>query len=123
MLLDYEIANELIRLAREHSNCVIVLEDLSGMSKLGNYAVENRRFSEWSYYRLGEYIQDKAEPYDIPVETVPPEYTSRDCSRCGEDERTERSGVHFTCQNCGYEQNANANAAVNVAKAFVEANG
>lgn len=118
--IDYEIANALIRLARERLNPVIVLEDLSGMSNIGNYTVENRRFNDWSYYRLGEYIQEKAEPYEIPVETVPPGFTSRTCSRCGEDERTSRSGVHFECDSCGYEQNADANASVNTAKKFVE---
>lgn len=114
--IDYEIANELVRFARERLNCAIAIEGLSGMSRLGNYAVENRRFNEWSYYRLGECIADKAEPYDIPIVEVPPHYTSKECSRCGEDEETYRSGVHFECGACDYQQNADANAAVNIAK-------
>lgn len=118
--IDYEIANEIVRLARERYDCTIVLEDLSGMSRLGNYSAESRRFNEWSYYRLGEYIQDKAEPYDTPVETVPSAYTSQTCSRCGEDEATHRSGVHFECGECGYQQNADANASVMVAKKFID---
>lgn len=114
--VDYEIANEIVRLARERFDTAIAIEELSGISRLGNYAVENRRFNEWSYYRLGKYIEEKAEPYDIPVEEVPPAYTSQTCSRCGEAEATRRSGVHFECRSCGYQQHADANASVMIAK-------
>lgn len=125
---DFEAANaivDLAREAREHgglsgASVAIVLEELSGMNRLGNYARENRRFNEWSHYRLEQAVTDKAEPYDIPVETVKPQFTSQDCSRCGGDE-TVRSGVHFTCESCGYEQHADANAAVNIAKRFADA--
>ena len=119
--VDYEIANNVVELARDaNGSVVIVLEDLQGMSKLGNYAVENRRFNEWSYYRLGQFIEQKAAPHDIPVERVDPRNTSQDCSRCGEDEATERRSVFFKCRNCGYQQHADANAAVNTAKRFCQ---
>jgi len=122
---DFEAANEIVRLARRARNhgqlngqsVVIVLEDLSGMSGLGNYSRENRRFNEWSYYRLQQAIEDKAEPYDIPVQTIDPEFTSQDCSRCGSDDSA-RSGVYFECDACGYQHHADANAAVNIAKRF-----
>lgn len=118
--VDYEIANEIAQLARQRPDSVIVLEDLSGMSNLGNYSVENRRFNHWSYYRLKECIETKAEPYDIPVEDVSPAYTSQKCSQCGEDEDIRRSGVHFECRVCDYQQNADANASVRIAKKFLE---
>lgn len=117
--LDYEIANEIVDMARGRFGVVIATEDLQGMSRLGNYTVENRRFADWSYYRQGEYIKQKAEPFDIPVKEVPPRNTSRDCSRCGDSEETERKSVHFRCKACGYEQHADANAAVNIAKRSV----
>lgn len=119
---DYELANAVVDLARQAGaetldsmGVTIALEDLAGMSNLGSYARENRRFNEWSYYRQQQAIQDKAEPFDIPVTTVDPANTSQHCSRCGGDE-TRRSGVHFSCRSCGYEQHADANAAVNTAK-------
>jgi IS605 OrfB family transposase len=113
--VDYEIANRVVELAREKMGGAIVLEELSNMSRLGDYGKENRRFSEWSYYRLGEIIKQKAEPYDIPVKEIEPSYTSQDCSRCGSED-TDRGGVHFRCNECGYDQHADANAAVNIAK-------
>ena len=121
---DYEAANSVVRLARDAGGetldsfgVVIVLEDLAGMSNLGNYSVENRRFNEWTYYRQSEAISDKAEPFDIPVETINPANTSQLCSRCGSED-TRRSGVHFECRECGYEHHADANAAVNIAKRY-----
>lgn len=116
---DYEIANRIVDLAREHQPAAIVLEDLSGMSRLGNRDGENRRFSEWSYSRLGEYIRDKASPYSIPVWEVDPKNTSQQCSRCGSQD-THRDSVHFRCRECGYEQHADANAAVNIARRGAE---
>jgi len=113
--VDYEIANRVVELAREKVGAAIALEALSDMSRLGDYGKENRRFSEWSYYRLGEIIKQKAEPYDIPVKEIEPAYTSQDCSRCGSED-TDRDGVHFRCEDCGYDQHADANAAVNIAK-------
>ena len=122
---DYEAANAVVDLARDAGSgtldsfgVVIVLENLEGMSNLGNYSVENRRFNEWTYYRQSEAITDKAEPFDIPVETIDPAHTSQVCSRCGSED-TRRSGVHFECRACGYEQHADANAAVNIAKRYL----
>jgi IS605 OrfB family transposase len=114
--LDYEVANAIVDLARERFGCAIAIEELSGMSRLGGYAAERRRFNRWSYYRLAEYIEQKAEPFDLPVVEVDPAYTSQRCSRCGERDDTDRQSVHFRCGQCGYEQNADANAAVNIAK-------
>jgi len=120
---DFEAANEIVALARSaraHGGLTgeaveIVLEELSGMNQLGNYARENRRFNEWSHYRLEQAVEDKAEPYDISVSTVDPDFTSQHCSRCGAED-AHRSGIHFTCTVCGYDAHADANAAVNVAK-------
>ena len=68
--VDYEIANAIVDFARGRFSVGIALEELSDMSRLGATPTECRRFNHWSYYRLGEYIQDKAEPYDIPVTEV-----------------------------------------------------
>jgi IS605 OrfB family transposase len=114
--LDYEVANAVVDLARERFGCAIAIEELSGMGRLGGYRAERRRFNQWSYYRLAQYIEQKAEPFDLPVVEVDPAYTSQQCSRCGDRGDTDRRSVHFHCTACGYEQNADANAAVNIAK-------
>lgn len=112
---DYRAASRVVELARERFGVKIAVEDLGSMSRLGGYSSESRRFSEWSYGRQRDALAQKAEPYDIPVVAVEPRHTSQLCSRCGSDD-TRRSGVHFECRSCGYEQHADANAAVNIAK-------
>jgi len=119
--VDYEIANSIAALAGSvrDEGVAIAIEDLSEMSRLGNYSTENRRFSEWSYHRQAEYIKDKADEHGVPVVEVRAAYTSQQCSRCGGEE-TVREGVHFECGECGYRQHADANAAVNIAKRATE---
>lgn len=112
---DYRAASRVVELARERFGVKIAVEDLGSMSRLGGYSSESRRFSEWSYGRQRDALAEKAEPYDIPVVAVEPRHTSQICSRCGSDD-TERSSVYFECRSCGYDQHADANAAVNIAK-------
>jgi len=46
---------------------------------------------------------------------VPPEYTSQTCSACGAIDKTSRkSQSEFVCTSCGYEANADQNAAINI---------
>jgi len=115
---DYEAAGQVVDLARERFSIRIAVEDLSSMGRLGGYARESRRFAEWSFGRQRDAIARKAEPYDIPVVSVEPRHTSQVCSWCGSDD-THRESVHFACRACGYEQHADANAAVNIAKRAV----
>ncbi|MFD1570746.1 transposase [Halorubrum laminariae] len=118
--VDYEVANSIVEFARNApGSVVIVLEELSEIHRLGKYRAEKRRFNEWSYSRLQEFIEEKSDVYDIPVMKIEPYYTSQECSRCGEDEETSRQSVYFKCNKCEYNQHADANAAVNVAKFFV----
>ncbi len=113
---DHEAARAVVELARDAGWGVqIAVEDLSDMSRLGGYATESRRFSEWSYGRQRDYIARKADEFGIRVVAIEPAHTSQVCARCGGD-ATRRSGVHFECRGCGYEQHADANAAVNIAK-------
>jgi IS605 OrfB family transposase len=116
--LDFEVANAVVGLARGRFDVAIALENLSSMGRLGGYAAESRRFAEWSYGRLRGAIARKADPHDIPVFAVDPAGTSQQCSRCGCSD-TRRDGVHFECRACGYQQHADANAAVNIAKRAV----
>ncbi|MDB2242908.1 zinc ribbon domain-containing protein, partial [Halorubrum ezzemoulense] len=52
----------------------------------------------------------------VSVEQVEPTHTSQRCSRtdCGFTHDGNRQGEHFECQKCGYEVNADYNAAKNI---------
>jgi putative transposase len=50
------------------------------------------------------------------VEKVDPAYTSQRCSACGTvDPKARKSQAAFACQSCGYADNADVNAAKNIA--------
>lgn len=118
--VDHEISRSIVELASDIDGGVVVaLEELPSFRGAGGYSVERRRFSEWSQGRLQRLIEQKCEEKNIPVVEVDASYTSQECSRCGSDD-TDRSGIHFTCRDCDYQQHADANAAVNIAKRAAE---
>jgi len=103
-------------LAKSHGR--IVVEDLkvrnmtrSGRGKRGlNRVVLDAAFGE--FRRLLEY---KGKLYGCEVVAVPPHYTSQRCSACGHVEKGNRvSQAEFCCLSCGYEANADLNAAINI---------
>lgn len=94
-------------------NCgVIQMEKLSGIT-----AGEQPRFlKHWSYYDLQMKIENKAKEHGIKVVYIEPKYTSQRCSKCGfihKENRPEQE--RFTCQACGFEENADFNASQNIA--------
>ena len=55
------------------------------------------------------------------VITVPPHYTSQECSQCGNVSKENRkSQSEFFCKSCGYSDNADSNASYNIKKKGVE---
>ena len=95
-------------------NCgVIQMEDLTGISE------ENLFLKSWSYYDLQQKVKSKALEEGITVRMVEPAYTSQRCSQCGhiaEENRPKNpSWSLFKCTRCGYETNADYNAARNIA--------
>ena len=52
----------------------------------------------------------------VQIHYVNPIYTSQRCSQCGWVRKTNRKGKRFKCDKCGYEHDADLNAAVNVRK-------
>lgn len=74
----------------------------------------------WSYYQLQQYITYKAAKYGIIVRKVNPYHTSQRCSRCGHEDpanrpKGEKGQAYFKCTKCGYDKNADFNAARNIA--------
>nr|WP_240550476.1 transposase [Halomicrobium salinisoli] len=61
-------------------------------------------------------VEYKADEYGIVVDTVNPQYTSQQCSKCGCTLEENRDDQHFECLDCSYTVNADYNAAKNVAR-------
>ncbi len=113
-------------LAKNHGH--IVLEDLKikNMSKSSSGTLEkpgknvkaksglNRQilFQGWGIFaRLLAY---KCEWLGHGFELVSPRMTSQRCSHCLFESKENRKGKVFKCQNCGYESDADENAAINI---------
>ncbi|WP_050033976.1 RNA-guided endonuclease InsQ/TnpB family protein [Halorubrum halophilum] len=109
----HTIANELVSEAVEHDCDVIAFEDLSDIRERLPYA---KWHHVWAFRRLFEYVSYKAPEQGVSVEQVEPTHTSQRCSRmdCGFTHDGNRHGEHFECQKCGYEVNADYNAAKNI---------
>ena len=109
----HTIANELVAEAVEHDCDVIAFEDLSDIRERLPHA---KWHHVWAFRRLFEYVSYKAPEQGLSVEQVEPNHTSQRCSRtdCGFTHEGNRHGEQFECQKCGYEVNADYNAAKNI---------
>ena len=109
----HTVANELVAEGVEHDCDVIVLEDLADIRERLPQAKSHH---VWAFRRLVEYVEYKAPEQGVSVEQVEPNHTSQRCSRgdCGFTHEDNRQGEHFCCQKCGYEVNADYNAAKNI---------
>lgn len=76
----------------------------------------NRAMSRAQAGRVASHIDRQAERTGSHCHQIPPAYTSQTCSKCGViDGDSRQSQSEWVCAGCGYETNADVNAAVNVA--------
>src|SRR6266508_474017 len=79
----------------------------------------NRRLRASQLGYLRDKLKFKLDEQGIRYRSVQPAYSSQECSRCGfVYENNRRSQAAFECVNCGYVENADVNAARNIAKRF-----
>ena len=105
------ISKNVVEFAKKH-NCEYI-----NMEKLTKDGFNNTILRNWSYYQLQQYIKYKAEREEIKVRYVDPAYTSQTCARCGHiDKENRQTQEKFKCTVCGFELNADHNAAINIAR-------
>src|SRR5260221_5026498 len=107
----------------------IVLENLKNIrdtSKMGRGKKDSkkrdnkRRLHSWSFAQLNFFVEYKAEVRGIRVVKIDPRHTSQTCSKCGHQARTNRrSQSVFHCRSCGYQLNADPNAAHNIREKYL----
>jgi IS605 OrfB family transposase len=112
----HTIANELVAEAVEHGCEVIVFEDLTDIRENIPYAKWQH---VWAFRRLYGYVEYKAAMHDVRTKQVPPNHTSRRCSKCGFTAEANRDGDDFECRSCGYELHADYNASKNIGLRYV----
>jgi IS605 OrfB family transposase len=119
--LNHNISKQLVQEAKQ-LNAALAFEDLTGIRESLNQKprskAERRRTNNWAFYQLRLFVGYKAAIAGVPVVLVPPAYTSQTCSRCGhvhpEKGKSYRNGKQFNCGYCGFEHDADINAAINI---------
>ncbi|CDM97806.1 RNA-guided endonuclease InsQ/TnpB family protein [Limnospira indica] len=105
--------------AKSIAYCVIQSNDLVAYEDLNvKGLVRNRHLAKsisdagWSIFRCWlEYFGRK---YGKVTIAVPPQYTSQDCSSCGQRVKKALSVRTHHCPHCGYEADRDVNAAINI---------
>ena len=109
---NHTISKRIVDFAKKHKCEYIHLE------KLTKDGFNDRILRNWSYYELQNMIEYKADRIGIKVKYINPSYTSQKCSKCGHiDKENRQTQEKFVCTQCGFELNADHNAAVNIARA------
>ena len=66
----------------------------------------------WAFAQLRTFLEYKAALAGVPLFTVDPRNTSRECSQCGHtDKRNRPNQSTFQCRACGHAEHADTNAA------------
>jgi len=105
------IAREIVRKAKK-LKAGVAMEKLTFQSHTKKWLIPR--------YKLRRAIKNLCERNGIPFMEVPAKDTSITCNKCGYKNKSNRKGKIFKCKKCGYECNADFNAAVNIAKKAIE---
>jgi IS605 OrfB family transposase len=105
------VSRRLVDHAAEQGVDVIAFEDLTNIR---DQLQGGKRYHEWAFRQLVEYVEYKAQALGIQVEQVNPVNTSRTCSRCGHTSKENLEDRWFSCQACGYENDRDYNAAKSI---------
>lgn len=113
---NHYISKEIVQTAKD-TNRAIALEDLSGIRENVTVSKAVREsIGKWAFLELRNFIEYKAKLLGVPVVLVDPRNTSRACSVCGYiDKKNRKNQASFVCLECGHTENADFNAAKNIA--------
>jgi len=116
--LNHNISQQIVQEAKQ-SDAALAFEDLTNIRESLNQKprskTERRRTNNWAFYQLRLFTQYKANIAGVQIVFVPPAYTSQTCSRCHRVHpvkgKSYRNGKVFKCGHCGFEHDADMNAA------------
>lgn len=111
--INHKISREIVDKARETGRS-IAIEELTGIRDRTKVRKAQRYGQQsWSFHQLRSLLEYKAVDAGVPLVAVDPAYTSKTCHACGEIGH--RDALKFSCTTCGFEGDADINAALNIA--------
>ncbi len=110
--IDHKASREIVNFAKDNNIALINLENLANIRKTARTSRKNRKnLHTWSFYRLAQYIEYKANLLGIEVKYVDPAYTSQICPMCGT--KNHAKDRKYTC-NCGFHGHRDIVGAINI---------
>lgn len=118
--LNHCISKVIVGIAKDTKRA-IVLEDLTHIrSHVTVRKAQRGRLGKWAFGQLRSFVDYKAKLSGVPVYLIDPRNTSKQCSECGHTEKKNRkTQSEFVCVACGHTENADINAAKNIASRAV----
>lgn len=101
---------------------VVVVEDLDvkNMSKKGKSSKEHRKtLGNWNSRLLFGRLSNRCQENRVLMTGVESEYSSQECSSCGEIHKESRKGERYECKSCGASKDADHNAGINIRNRFL----
>ncbi|MEH2412002.1 RNA-guided endonuclease InsQ/TnpB family protein [Nostoc sp.] len=100
------------RLARNLclANAKVVLEDLNISGMVRNHKLA-KSISDASWYNFRQWLEYFGKKYVRQIIAIPPHFTSQECSNCGARVQKSLSTRTHSCNNCGYVEQRDVNAA------------
>ena len=109
---DHKVSRAIVNFAKENKVSVIRLERLANIRQTTRTSRKNEKnLHTWSFYRLSQFIEYKANLEGIEVEYVNPAYTSQTCPRCSEKNKAQDR--KYKCK-CGFEKHRDIVGAMNI---------
>ncbi|MBU8908271.1 RNA-guided endonuclease TnpB family protein [Desertibacillus haloalkaliphilus] len=109
---DHKVSREIVNFAKDNKISVIRLEQLANIRQTARTSRKNEKnLHSWSFYRLSQFIEYKANLEGIKVEYVNPAYTSQTCPKCSEKNKAQDR--KYRCK-CGFEKHRDLVGAMNI---------
>lgn len=114
---DHKISRSIVSFAVQNNVSVIRMEKLANIRNTARTSRKNEKnLHTWSFYRLAQYIEYKAQMEGIQIEYVNPKYTSQKCPECGTlNKARDRK---YQCK-CGFKTHRDILGAINIINAPV----
>lgn len=109
---DHKVSRAIVNFAKENKVSVIRLEHLANIRQTARTSRKNEKnLHNWSFYRLSQFIEYKANLAGIKVEYVNPAYTSQTCPKCSE--KNKAPDRKYECK-CGFVIHRDIVGAMNI---------
>jgi len=112
----HRASKQLVGYAVANGARTICLENLANIrdSSLSKGKDLRSKVHRWPYAQGQFFVAYKAAAVGIETEMINPKNTSRGCPRCGHVSASNRKGLHFCCQKCSHQDDADHNASLNI---------